>query len=119
MGLGVLVLMTTVAGSRAVTDSTVRSAPVYEATLPGTLRARWNENTMSSAVKGVPSCHLMSVRSLNSQVRSSRLFQLLARAGSSLPPSRELMIESQKCRASERSPAWLLSCGSSEDKGSA
>ena len=74
---------------------------------------------MSSAVNGVPSCHLMSLRSLNSQVLSSSARQLEASAGSSLPPSRELMMESQKCSASERSPAWLLSWGSADEIGSA
>jgi hypothetical protein len=29
------------------------------------------------------------------------------------------MARSQKCRATERSPAWLFNCGSSDDSGSA
>ena len=71
----------------------------------------------SSAVKGVPSCHFTPSRSLNSQVLSSRL-PADGQAGLQLVP---LVLDQQvpECRATERSPAWLFSCGSSEDSGSA
>ena len=81
-GIGSAVCRRMVWASTTSSRVTGRMYWPMEVGLFGTLGARAKVKTTSSAVKGLPSWKVTPSRSLNSQVRSSIGFQLVARPGS-------------------------------------